>query len=55
MGVKIGWRAAFLGYFFRLLERSDWLTMDGLSYPAWMLVHEVLTMCAAHKYAKRMP
>ncbi|MEM5496603.1 hypothetical protein WNY77_04240 [Paraglaciecola mesophila] len=38
-----------------LYKRSDWLTMDGLSYPAWMLVHEVRKVCAAHKCAKRMP
>ncbi|WP_252732769.1 hypothetical protein [Paraglaciecola chathamensis] len=28
------------------MERSDWLTTDGLSYPAWMLVsaaHAVVT------------
>tara|TARA_R100000687_G_scaffold53601_4_gene42585 strand:+ start:13782 stop:13934 length:153 start_codon:yes stop_codon:yes gene_type:complete len=49
MGLKIGWRAAFLGHFFRLLERSDWQTMDGLSYPASMLVHEVHNVGEAHK------
>ncbi|GAC07578.1 hypothetical protein GAGA_4754 [Paraglaciecola agarilytica NO2] len=44
------------------MERSDWLTTDGLSYPAWMLVSAAHALRArsacpvaqGHKYAQRM-